>query len=64
MRAAALKKLDKAARYMRDTLWDEDEHDDNSTVGSDSCNEEPAYLSEDGVPSNSSVPSPWRMFLL
>ncbi len=61
VRAAALKSLDRAARYMRDTLRDDDEHQGNSTIGSDSCNDEPAYAVEDGTPTASFVPSPWEI---
>ena len=48
---------------MRDTLRDDDEHEGNSTIGSDSCNDEPAYAVEDGIPTGSFVPSPWEIHM-
>ena len=62
-----MKALDKAARYLRDTLREDDEHDGNSTICSDSCSDAPdntddvdhANADDDGTPDGASVPKLW-----
>ena len=62
VRADALKALDIAAKEYRNTLQEEDEHDGNSTIGSDSCSDAPDHAEDDGIPDGASVPSPWEIY--
>ena len=67
-----MKALDKAARYLRDTLREDDEHDGNSTICSDSRSDAPdnaddddhasaIRFDDDGCPDGASVPKPWEI---
>ena len=62
VRADALKALDKAAKDYRDTLREEDEHDGNSTICSDSCSDAPDHAEDDGIPDGAFVPSPCEIY--